>query len=143
MKQSFKLLCLFTFFLSSCTLCEDTSEPAANLVPYITEEYNYIQAINATGKIDMTLQTVSLPLNMNSDTCTYLFYGTNHTDTLSFKYRRAFDFESKQCGFTITLHSFEKLSTTTFDSVAFTILDYSTEFPINVNENDYQIEIFN
>ena len=144
--------------------CEDNSEPTVNVNLYRRDfEGNFfckIEVLNINTNLnDSTYESPShlyaIPLSLVSDTVTYIFSFCSRTEngqlvlakteTLSFKYRRNFNFESRGCGFTVTLDSFQVLETSTFkkEKVKFKIY-HSTGgglFSTTSEKNEYTIEI--
>ena len=148
--------------------CEEDSEPTAIVVlSGIIFRENFfckIEVLNINTNLnDSTYESPShlyaIPLSLVSDTVTYIFSFCSRTEngqpvptrteTLSFKYRRNFNFESRGCGFTVTLDSFQVLETSTFkkEKVKFKIHHTSSSgggfiFPSTTSEkNEYTIEI--
>lgn len=143
MKNLFILVLIILIF-TSCVDCEDTSEPLAIFLfknEYV--EYKEVRGINSEDIINVTNFDDGYPLSIVSDTTTLLFYDTASIDTLSIRYKRNFDFESNQCGFTVTLSDFENLPQTSFDSLSFKIYESSDGYPVASKKNLYVVEIFN
>lgn len=129
---------------TSCKDCEDTSEPTAIIIfrnEYV--EYDKVKGVNSDSIIGVANFDGDYPLSIISDTTTLLFYKAYSIDTLSIRYNRNFDFESKECGFTVTLSEFQSLDQTSFDSVSFEIRESSYSYPVELKKNEYVIEIFN
>ena len=144
MNYLFRLLLILFFFGTSCQGCEDTTEPILiiDLIYLDYFDYTYIRGVNSDEEIPIDYSVFKIPVAINSDTTTYLLYGGGIIDTLAISYERKFDFESKHCGFTITLDSFKLLNESSFDSVVFTIVESSYHTMFKSNQNEYYIEIY-
>jgi hypothetical protein len=134
-------LALLTFLLlNSCYDCEDTSEPV--LIVNFTDgnRYDHFYGI---GGIDTLPMAGEVPVAINSDTSIYIFIGSSGTDTLGISYKRTIDYASENCGFAITLNSFEMLELSTFSHAEFRVYDSSSSMIGNSKRNEYEIDIYN
>lgn len=143
--KTFYLLALIfigSIIINACRDCEDMNEPVANIF-FINYSYDSIKGLQNSDLLHSLPKNINYPLAINSDSTTFVLYDSLSIDTLCFRYKRMFHFESKECGFTITLDSFQNLEATTFDSVAFIVHDESYEFPFKSSRNEYYIEVYN
>lgn len=135
----FLFICVFLF---SCTDCGDQSAPLAKIV-FTGHYYQHVKGVGIDDSLNIELYNYRYPLSIDSDTTAYVFYDTTNFDTLIFKYRRNFIFESNKCGFIVTLDSFEVVKASHFDSVIFNVYEKIIDFPKISNKNQYFIIVYN
>ncbi len=133
------VILLMITHLYSCRNCEDTSEP--RLLVKFNGGLNYTKVVGVGGSGNLTVED-RLPLAINADTTTYLFFTDSITDTVSITYNRNFRFEKEDCGFTITLDSFKLLRISTFDSAVFVIKESESTLLGESNKNVYEVSLF-
>ncbi|KXX67093.1 DUF6452 family protein [Flammeovirga sp. SJP92] len=150
--KRFLQLIIFTLIFTSCNDCEYGSEPTMNLQfthdhtnhegEYYPPDYDKVILAGSDSVLTFS-HSLKYPLSIVSDTTTLIFSNNEQIDTLSIKYTRNFDFESKECGYTVTLSDFQNLKETTFDSVTIFTSTSSQSLLKELNRNEYYIIIYN
>ncbi|NME72593.1 DUF6452 family protein [Flammeovirga aprica] len=150
MKQLLQLIIMMMIF-TACNECQYGDEPIMDLHfsydygksegDYNPPDYDYVNFLGSDSVIAFSYE-LAYPLSIVSDTTTLVFSGGDQRDTLSIKYKRNFNFQSKECGYTVTLSDFQTLKETTFDSVSFQIIEGSQSI-YHDSKNQYFINIIN
>jgi hypothetical protein len=140
MKILYFLIIIIIVF-TSCSTCEDQTEPKLN-VDFHINGLHYYSSCYGIGSHDSIHDYSELPLAINSDTSIFVFIDSLNTDTLAISYKRNIRYQSEGCGFTIELESFNLLDISTFDSVSFETSSTSFSYPSKSNKNEYTINIY-
>lgn len=131
----FLIICL----LSACRDCEDTGEPT--LVTYFDDGSSY-EKVYGLGGADTLPMNYEIPIAINSDSSIYILFNAEKTDTLGISYKRVVKYESKECGFSVTLDSFKLLEISTFDSAEFKIYEDNKSYFLSSSRNSYEVALY-
>jgi hypothetical protein len=113
---------MFLFLFSSCEKDDICLEPATPKL--ILRFYNHTQhdtlktvehfsltALPENQKIisDKNTDSIGIALNVNADSCKFIFQQENNPDTIMFYYQREFIFISKSCGYKCIFHQLQAI----------------------------------
>lgn len=104
------VLMLFGALLVSCN-CDEREELEIEIsyssgdgFKYPAVFYREVIVRHNNEEVSITDSTNEYPLGIAADTSQYIFVADTMRDSITIVYRREFDFQSKKCGYTFTLH---------------------------------------
>jgi len=124
MKKNYVIIFIFLFTFLSCEkddICVETTTPNLIIKFYDNDDSTAIKQITgltvwADSKdsiyVDKSLDSISIPLNLNENFTKYIVESNNIKDTIKFTYNRNDIFVSRSCGYKTIFENFQIESNT-------------------------------